>query len=156
MFYDILANNLPIWKVLIKGNKDSELTPSQVITINQKICCESVRNFINENQIPQMYKTYLKENKESNNHLSVGDFLEKFGISRKGVNQTITWRWLQEELGFEFKERKKSYFTDCRESKENVSYREDFVKKYFEAELNTYRWVHLREDVAKKWRKRKG
>ena len=38
MFDDILANNLPIWKVLIKGNKDSELTPSQVITINQKIC----------------------------------------------------------------------------------------------------------------------
>ena len=37
MFDDILANNLPIWKVVNKGNKDSELTLSQVITINQKI-----------------------------------------------------------------------------------------------------------------------
>ena len=117
--------------------------------------CESVRNYINENLIPEMYETYRKENQETNDHLSVGDFLEEFGISRKGVSQTTTRRWLH-ELGFEFKERKKSYFTDRHESKENVSFREEFVKKYFEAELNTYRWVHLREDVAKKWRKRKG
>ena len=66
---------------------------------------------------------------EINNHLSVGDFLEEFGISRKGVSQTTTW---------------------------SVSFREEFVKKYFEAELNTYRWVHLREDVAKKMEEEKG
>ena len=38
MFDEILSNNLPIWKVVNKGSKDSELTPSQVITISQRIC----------------------------------------------------------------------------------------------------------------------
>ncbi len=90
--------------------------------------CESVRNYINENLIPVMFETYQKENQETNNHLSVGDFLEEFGISRKGVSQTTTWRWLQ-DLGFEFKERKKSYFTDRHESKENVSFREEFLRE---------------------------
>ena len=37
MFDDILANNLPISKIINKCSKESELTPSQVITINRKI-----------------------------------------------------------------------------------------------------------------------
>ena len=37
MFGDILANNLPIWKIINKGNNKSELTPPGVITTIQKI-----------------------------------------------------------------------------------------------------------------------
>ena len=48
---------------------------------------------------------------EINNHLSVGDFLEEFGISRKGVSQTTTW---------------------------SVSFREEFVKKYFDIKFNNF------------------
>ena len=115
-----------------------------------KVRVKNVKNFIDESLIPEMYKTYLKESQQANNHLdSVGDFLEEFGISKKGVSHTTTTRWLH-ELGYEYKERKKSYFTDRHESEKNVRFREEFVTKYFEAELNTYRWVHLKEDVAKK------
>ena len=38
MFDGVLANNSPIWKIINKGSIESELMPSQVITINQKIC----------------------------------------------------------------------------------------------------------------------
>ncbi len=112
-----------------------------------------MNNFINESLIPEMYETYLKESQQANNHLSVGDFLEEFGISKKGVSHITTWRWLH-ELGYEYNGRKKSYFTDCHESEENVRFREEFVTKYFEAELKTYRWVYLKEDVAKKWKQK--
>ena len=37
MFDDILNNNLPIWKIINKGDNKSELTPSEVISIMQKI-----------------------------------------------------------------------------------------------------------------------
>ena len=43
-----------------------------------RMSCNSMRNFINETLIPGMYETYLKENDETNNHLSVGEFLEQF------------------------------------------------------------------------------
>ena len=68
--------------------------------------CESVRNFINVSLLPEMYRTYLQDNKKSINHLSIEQFLEDFGISEKGVSHTTTWRWLH-ELGYEFKEWKK-------------------------------------------------
>ena len=81
--------------------------------------------------------------------------MEDFGISEKGVSHTTTWRWLH-ELGYDFKERKKSYFTVRHKSKENVSYREEFITKYFKAELNTHRWVHLKEEVAQKMEQDEG
>ena len=111
--------------------------------------CKRVRKFMNDNLLPAMYKTYLQAYEQPNNHPSIEEFLEDFGISKNGVSHTTTWRWLH-ELGYEFKERKKSYFTDRHENKENVSYREEFIAKYFEAELNTHRWVHLKEDVARR------
>ena len=77
------------------------------------------------------------------------------GISEKGVSHTTKWRWLH-EFGYEFKERKNSYFTDRHESKENVSYREEFIIKYFKVELNTHRWVHLKEEVAQKMEQDEG
>ena len=245
VFDQVLNNNLPIWKVVNKCDKKSELTSSQIVTTMQRIiflkqaylavlnldscekihvkdCCEKavkkciefglkkinspkilmklnryyrenktfphpnlvveldcnysspfldsfpefrirlrkwatqnlakmncvkVRNVINEVLIPEIYQTY-QNNDEHNNLPSYEEFLEEFSLSKNGVSSSTTLRWLH-ALGFEYKERKKSHFTDKHESEENVSYREEFVKKYFEAEFNTYRWVHLKEDVAK-------
>ena len=73
-----------------------------------KINCENVRNYINDNLLPDIYKTYLKESTHDN-LLSFEDFLEEYGLSRKGISHTTTWRWLI-ELGFEYKERKKVFF----------------------------------------------
>ena len=109
--------------------------------------CENARKHINQNLIPEMYKTYLQET--PNNHLSIEEFLEYFGLCKKGISHTTTWKWLN-EFGFVCKERQKSYFSDKHENEENVSYRKKFVHEYFETELNMYRWVHLKEDIAKK------
>ena len=37
-FDDILCNNLPIWNIINKGSKESELSPSQVVRTLHKIC----------------------------------------------------------------------------------------------------------------------
>ena len=47
--------------------------------------------------------------------------------------------------GFLYCERKKSYFCDKHEEESNVRYRSEFIKKYFDYEKDTYRWVHLNE-----------
>ncbi len=73
-------------------------------------------------------------------------------MSKKGISHTTTWKWLH-EFGFEYKERQKCYFSDKHENEENVSYRKKFVHEYFETELNMYRWVHLKENIAKKLEK---
>ena len=51
-------------------------------------------------------------------------------------------------LGFNFCERKKSYYCDKHEDESNVLFRKKFIKKYFQYEKNTYRWVHLKEEDA--------
>ena len=53
------------------------------------------------------------------------------------------------QLGFEYKERKKSYFSDKHVSEENVHFCKKIIEEYFKIELYTYRWVHLEEKVAK-------
>ena len=52
-------------------------------------------------------------------------------------------------IGFRYCDRTKNYFCDKHESDENVRNREQFIKEYFKYELDSYRWIHLPEDVAK-------
>ena len=116
--------------------------------------CENVQNVINENILPEIYETYIN-NHTLDNLPSFQDFLEDYNLSKNGVSHNTTWRWLL-ELGFEYKERKKSYFSDKHESDENIKYCKIFIEKYFNLELNTYRWVHIREDTAKKMEENEG
>ena len=53
-------------------------------------------------------------------------------------------------IGFSYCERKKNYFTDKHEDQNNREYRIKFIEKYFTLEKNTYRWIHLKEEDAKK------
>ena len=73
-----------------------------------KMNCKNVRNYINENLLPNVYKTYLKETIHDNLP-SFEDLLEEYGLSRKGISHMTTWRWLI-ELHFEYKEREKVIF----------------------------------------------
>ena len=51
-------------------------------------------------------------------------------------------------LGFNFCERKKSYYCDKHEDESNILFRKKIIKKYFQFETNTYRWVHLTRNDA--------
>ena len=46
-------------------------------------------------------------------------------------------------LGFKYSPRKKNYYNDKHESIENVTYRHLFIKRYFEYELLSHRWIQL-------------
>ncbi len=44
--------------------------------------CENVRNYINENLLPEIFMTYRKDSIQ-NNLPSFEDFLEEYGLSKK-------------------------------------------------------------------------
>ena len=60
--------------------------------------------------------------------------------------QTLSFRtihlWLS-KLGFQYSPRKKNYYNDKHKSEANVAYRHEFIKRYFEYEIRTHRWVQL-------------
>ena len=49
-----------------------------------KMNCKNVRNYINENLLPDIHKTYLKESIHDNLP-SFEDFSEEYDLSRKGI-----------------------------------------------------------------------
>ena len=51
-------------------------------------------------------------------------------------------------FGFSYNERKKCYFSDKHENVENVNCRKDFIRKYFDYEMRTHRWVQIAEELA--------
>lgn len=51
-------------------------------------------------------------------------------------------------LGFTYCDQKKTYYNDGHERKDNILYRQIFIKNYFSMELNQYLWVQIPSDVA--------
>ncbi len=68
-------------------------------------------------------------------------------VNLKTLTVVTTWRWLR-LLGFRYCENKKCYYTDGHERADNVRYRIQFIKKYFEYEFRTYRWLQLSDEDA--------
>ena len=52
-------------------------------------------------------------------------------------------------LGFQYDERKKSFFTDRHESEETCEHRKKFIKEYLEYELYSHLWIQLSKDDAR-------
>jgi len=53
------------------------------------------------------------------------------------------YRWMN-ALGFKYEPRKKHFFVDSHEKKENTQFRDDvFVPEYLARELRMHRWLHL-------------
>jgi hypothetical protein len=68
-------------------------------------------------------------------------------VNLKSLTVVTTWRWLR-LLGFSYCENKKCYYTDGHERADNVRYRIQFIKKYFEYEFRTYRWIQISDEDA--------
>ena len=109
------------------------------------LTCEIAANYIKTKIVPRIYETYLEDCQSYDNQPTSKEFLLSFGI--KSIAITTARRWLS-YVGFNFDERKKTYFTDKHESEENIKYREQFIEKYFLYELNAYRWIQLDEEQA--------
>ena len=94
----------------------------------QFLTCEIAANYIKTKIVPKIYETYLEDCQSYYNQPTSKEFLLSFGI--KSIAITTAWRWLS-YVGFNFDERKKTYFTDKHKSEENIKYREKFIEKYF-------------------------
>ena len=46
-------------------------------------------------------------------------------------------------LGFEYCNRKKTYYVDGHERPDNVAYRKEYIKRYFKYERRCFRWIQL-------------
>ena len=79
--------------------------------------------------------------------LSLEEFLSDYGL--KNIGNTTIWRWMK-LIGYEYNERRKSYYSDRHEHEENIEYRKKFIKKYFMLEKRAHRWVHIVEEEAKR------
>ena len=54
---------------------------------------ENRKKCVNKLLIHEMYKTYLYEHKEPNNHPSIEELFEEYGLSKKGVSHRTTWQF---------------------------------------------------------------
>ena len=66
--------------------------------------------------------------------------LAEYGLHTMNVKTIQNW---MRKLGFKYEPRKKTYYVDTHESKENVEYRAKFIKMYFEYELLAHRWYSI-------------
>ena len=58
-------------------------------------------------------------------------------------------------LGFKYQPQRKSYYTDTHESKDNIQYRNAFIKRYFQYELLCHRWIAITQEESDKMIKEK-
>jgi len=101
--------------------------------------------FIRSELIPKLYVKYSNEI-DSEFRMSQQDFMNWLNVST--VDSSTAFRWLQ-DLGFCFDTQRKTYFNDRHENIENIVARKEFIKRYFDYELCTHRWVQVPVDHAK-------
>ena len=121
-----------------------ELTKFARTNIN-RLNCETVTEHLRDKVIPKIYEKNLQKC-EDNNKPTYQEFLASFNL--KSISYITVWRWMK-FIGFQYCDRKKNYFSDRHEDKDNVSYRGDFIKKYFQYEKYAYRWIHIKAEDAK-------
>ena len=136
-YHSEFIDSFPEIKMMIKKWANANL---------DELNCENIGKYIRNEAVPAIYQTYLSENSDSvDEALSLVDFLRLFKL--KNISDSTVWRWMR-DLGFSYDERRKTCFSDKDENKENVQYRQKFIKKYFEYEKRTYRWVQVPEEWA--------
>jgi len=72
--------------------------------------------------------------------MSQQDFMKSMNLST--LDTKTAYRWLK-DLGFSFDVQKKVYFNDRHENPENIAARKEFIKRYFDCEIHSHRWVQI-------------
>ena len=108
--------------------------------INQ-LSVDAVHDFLLDKGLPCLLQTINKE-KGDNEKMNMSDLFEMY--RSKTLNIKTVQNWMK-KLGFKFEPRRKSYYADTHESKENVEYRSKFIDTYFEYELLAHCWHSISE-----------
>ena len=99
---------------------------------------ESVHQFLLREEIPKLAKTLQTDTQ---------NVLTSYGLKTLNIKTVQNW---MKQLGFKYEPRKKSYYVDSHETKENVAYRSKFIDKYFQYELLAHRWYSVTKEVRDK------
>ena len=67
----------------------------------------------------------------------------------KTLSPSTVYTWM-EKLGYQYQHHKKCYYVDSHESPENVQYRSQFIDRYFQYKLRSYRWISITKDEQQK------
>ena len=136
-------SNLPIFLAhnpdIVKDIFDFCKTNITTLTV------ESLHSHIHEALIPKLTETIKKERNDSEYN---SDKLKVAFCVRSLSIQTV-YNWMI-KLGFRYEPRKKSYYVDTHETPENVKYRAQFIRRYFEYEIRSFRWVSIPKSEALK------
>jgi hypothetical protein len=112
----------------------------------ETVTIEKFRDHMDKVVFPELMKkdneSRLSDNKPV---LSRDEFLQSIGLSKFGMTTMYRYAKL---LGYSYCSTKKSYYNDGHQKPEQVAYRKEFVKDYFETELRSYLWVQVPEDDA--------
>ena len=76
----------------------------------------------------------------NNPELCVNEFLAEYSLKKISIKTVYNW---MKQLGFQYKPHKKCYYVDTHESDENIAYRNEFIKRYFEYEVCCHRWISI-------------
>ena len=105
---------------------------------------EAVHHFLLDDGLPKLLEIFQKE--RGNVEMSMKDLLSEYGLRTLNVKTIQNW---MKKLGFKYEPRKKTYYVDTHESKENVAYRAEFINSYFEYETLAHRWYSITAEKRK-------
>ena len=114
---------------------------------------EKLANYVKGELIPKLYQQQVENHDRRLTFLTLEDFKKALKISEFGVS--TAHRYLK-YLGFRYKKRTKSYYSDTHESEENVEARKRFVERYLKLEVRARVWVQITEEKAIEMKQQKG
>ena len=122
---------------------------TQITDFSQKnlsnLNAELVHSQIQEVIIPKLVTFIAKET--NNPSLASTQLLHHYHIKKLSLKTVFNW---MKELGFKYKPHQKSYYVDTHKSAENVEYRIEVIKRYFDYEICCDSWISITIDKREK------
>ena len=108
------------------------------------VSAENIHHFLIHSALPQVVKKINQERKEHGDYeeYTLTNLLNDNGLKVLTIQTVNIW---MRQMGFKYEPRKKCYYVDTHNKPENVEYRRNFIKRYAEYELRSYRWISIEE-----------
>ena len=102
----------------------------------ERLTVDLVHDHIKNTVFPAVTKEIARDNPT----FTIDDLMQQYRL--KTLNPKTVYNWMI-RLGFKHEPHQKSYYVDNHEAPENVSYRNEFVRRYFQYELSCHRWISI-------------
>ena len=134
-----LPNGKTILPTLFTSNPDlKDAFLSYCYENLSNLSAEMLQEYLFKVCLPALLKQRIAET--NNADMTIRDVLKENHLQTLSVRTINVWL---SKFGFKYSPRKKNYYNDKHESEANVAYRHEFIKRYFDYEIRTHRWVQL-------------